>query len=131
MKDWTTFDRLLVLALVVLLLGPKLPGCPSVGPTKATLIVMLHEEDHGPLPSYALGAANELAAAGKEVRPVDDDLVTGLDEVPTWLKPALEPGRAIMGSDQKGDALVLLAGDKVLKAIKLPATKEAILEAAQ
>lgn len=130
MKDWTTLDRLLVLALLVLLLGPKLPGCPA-GPSSPSLIVMLHEEDHGPLPPYALGAANELTAAGKEVRPVDDDLVTGLDEVPTWLKPALEPGRAIMGSDQKGDALILLAGDRVLKAIKLPTTKEAILEAAK
>lgn len=129
MKDWSITDRLLVLAIVWLLLGGKLPGLPSIGSSKPTLIVMLYEADHGPLPPYAMGAANELTAAGREVRAVDDDLLNGLGEVPAWLKPALEPGRALMGSGQQDDALVLLDGDRVVKAVKLPATKEAILEA--
>jgi hypothetical protein len=61
---------------------------------------------------------------------VDDDVTDGLGETPDWLKPALEPGRAVMGgTDGQDDALVLLAGDKLVKALKLPATKEAIVEA--
>jgi hypothetical protein len=120
--------------------GAKLPNIdwPTPGPvtpTKPPLIVMLYEDSHGNLPPYAIGAANELTAAGREVRPIDDDVTTGLDTVPVWLKPALVPGRAIMGgnedSQQKDDALILLDGERVLKAIKLPATKAEILEAVQ
>ena len=98
-------------------------------PTKGSLVVMLYEADHGPLPPYALGAANELTAAGRDVRTTDDDVLTGLGTVPAWLGPALEKGRAIMGSGQVDDALVLLSGERVVKAIKLPATKAEILEA--
>lgn len=93
-----------------------------------SLVVILYEADHGPLPPYALGAANELTAAGREVRPTDDDVLNGLGEVPTWLKPALEPGRNLMGSEQRDDALVVLNGGRLVKATKLPPTREAILE---
>jgi hypothetical protein len=93
------------------------------------LVVMLHESTNGPLPSYAVGAANELTAAGFEVRMVDDDVLDGTGETPDWLKPALEPGRKIMGgTDGKEHALVLVRGDKA-NAVKLPATREAIVEA--
>lgn len=118
-------QKLVILFIAWVLLSG---GGPLTAPGQK-LVVMLHEADHGPLPSYALGAANELVAAGREVRAADDDEVNGLGEVPKWLKPALEPGRAIMGSGQADDALVVLSGDRVLKAIKLPATREAILEA--
>jgi hypothetical protein len=44
----------------------------------------------------------------------------------------LEPGRKIMGgTDGKDFALVLLRGSSVVKAEKLPATKEAIVEASR
>lgn len=106
------------------------PG--PVTPTKPPIVVMLHEAMHGPLPPYALGAANELTAAGRDARPVDDDLLTGLGETPAWLRPALAPGRALMGgaddAQQKDDALILLDGERVVKAIKLPTSKAAILE---
>lgn len=118
----------LLLASWLIFAGPK--GCtlPAIV-SKPSLIIMLYEAEKGPLPPYALGAANEMTAAGLEVRPADDDELTGNGEVPAWLNPALGPGRAIMGSEQIDDALILLAGDRVLKAIKLPATKAAILEA--
>jgi hypothetical protein len=94
---------------------------------------MLYEAGNGPLPPYALGAANELTAAGFDVRPADDDETTGLGETPAWLKPALEPGRAIMGGtsddQQQDDALIVLSGERVVKAMKMPATREAIMEA--
>jgi hypothetical protein len=117
-------------AVWVALSGGGLPW-PSVlpGPSTPPLVVLMYEADHGPLPSYALGAANELNAAGREVRLVDDDTLTGTGVVPAWLKPAIEPGRAIMGSGQLDDALIQLSGDRVLKAVKLPADKTAILEA--
>lgn len=120
---------LLAAAVYVALSGGGLPftipGVPSTPP----LIVLMYEADHGPLPPYALGAASELNAAGREVRLVDDDTLTGTGEVPAWLKPAIEPGRAIMGSGQLDDALIQLSGERVLKAVKLPADKAAILEA--
>jgi hypothetical protein len=107
------------------------PSWPVIVP-KPTLVVMLHEASHGPLSSDAKGAANELTAAGREVRMVDDDVTDGLGEVPDWLKPALEPGRTVMGGTEgKEHALVVLAGDRVVKAVKLPATKAEILEAAK
>lgn len=127
LKPWQ-IAALLVLAWVGF--GPQIGGCefPTIGPTTPPLIIMLHEVQHGPLPPYALGAANELVAAGREVRPVDDDVTDG-GETPEWLKPALTPGRALMGASQVDDALILLDGQRVVKAIKLPATKAEILEA--
>lgn len=129
----------LILAMFLMMGGvkgctlPTLPGLPSwtwVVAPKPTLIVMLHEESHGPLSSDAKGAANELTAAGREVRMVDDDVTDGLGETPDWLKPALEPGRKVMGgTDGKEKALVVLAGERVVKAVKLPPTRPEILEA--
>lgn len=130
-KDNTVFWVFVVLA-IFLFAGGRLPTVvrPPINPP---LIIMLHEALHGPLPAYATGAARDLVAAGRDVRTPDDDEVTGTGEIPQWLKPALAPGRAILGgsedSQQKDDALVLLAGERVLKAIKLPDSKEAILEA--
>lgn len=121
---------LMLLGAGLLLLGGGWSLPVIVAPPKPSLIVMMHESSHGPLPPHAIGAANDLTAAGREVRMVDDDVTDGLGETPDWLKPALEPGRAVMGgTDGQDDALVLLAGDKLVKALKLPATKEAIVEA--
>lgn len=110
-------------------LGGRLPEVVTPGPTTPPMIVMLHESARGNLPPYALGAANELTAAGRDVRTPDDDDLNGLGEVPAWLKPALVPGRAIMGPEQIDDALILLDGERVVKAVKLPANKAEILEA--
>lgn len=132
MKDLKTWEIVcLAAAFFLLFSGGK--GCNLDLPWTTTpadsLIVMLYESEHGPLPAYALGAANELRDAGREVRMTDDDVPTGTGEVPEWLKSALEPGRAIMGSSQQDDALVILSGQRVVKAIKLPASREAIVEA--
>lgn len=104
---------------------------PSVGPpAKSALIVILYESANGEPPAYAAGAANELRKAGREVRFEDDDVANGLNAVPTEVAAAIEPGRKIMGgTDGKGFALVLVSGGKVVKAIELPKSKEAIVEA--
>ena len=112
------------IGVFLLFSGGGLPFAPTTG----SLVVMLYEADHGPLPPYALGAANELTAAGREVRPTDDDVLTGLGAVPTWLAPALQSGRNLMGSSQQDDALIVLAGGRIVKATKLPPTRAAILE---
>lgn len=130
MKGWNwLFLSLIAVGAFVLASG----GSITPFDPKPKLVIMLYETLHGPLPPYALGAARELNDAGFEVRPTDDDEVTGLGEIPGWLKPALEPGRVIMGgqddAQQKDDALILMNGERVLKAIKLPATKAEILEA--
>jgi hypothetical protein len=133
-KWWKVFVLLACLWLMAGGGGLKLPtwtwpAFPVIAP-KPTLIVMLHEATNGPLSSEAIGAANELTAAGREVRMIDDDVTDGLGEVPDWLKPALEPGHAVMGgTDGKEKALVLLSGDRVLKAIKMPPTRPEIVEA--
>jgi hypothetical protein len=119
------------LAVIAAVLMVRWQGCelPTVGPSTPPLIVMLYEADHGEPPAYAAGAANELRKAGREVRMIDDDPANGLDAVPAEVAPAIEPGRKIMGgTDGKGHALLALAGSRVLKAIALPPSKEAILE---
>lgn len=130
---WSVLIWLLPIGLFVVNRGCDVPAIPW--PVIATpgqpLVVLMYEADHGPLPAYAIGAANELSAAGVDVRPVDDDVVDGTGETPDWLKPAIEPGRAVMGADQKADALIVLRGGKVAKAVALPATREAIVEAAK
>jgi hypothetical protein len=123
------------LAVIAAVLMVRWQGCelPTVGPSTPPLIVMLYEAENGELPAYAIGAARELEAAGRDVNPVDDDTTNGLGETPVWLKPALEPGRKLMGGIddklQKSHALVLVSGEQVVKAVKLPESKEAILEA--
>jgi hypothetical protein len=117
--------------------GAKLPNIDwptpgPVAPTKPPLVVVLFESEHGEPPAYAAGAVNDLRKAGREARLMDDDPATGMDSVPAEVAPAIEPGRTIMGgTDGKGFALVLLDGSKVRKAMALPTSKEAILEAAQ
>jgi hypothetical protein len=119
------------LAVIAAVLMVRWQGCelPTVGPSTPPLIVMLYEADHGEPPAYAAGAANELRKQGRQARLIDDDPGNGLDAVPAEVAPAIEPGRKIMGgTDGKGFALVVLAGDRVLKAMALPPSKEAILE---
>ena len=124
MKDWE-WGLLIVAALLLFSGGPV----TTPGPDESTIIVMLHESSLGNLPPHALGAARELTDTGYDVRTPDDDDLNGLNQIPRWLKPALGPGRAIMGPGQEDDALLKLRGDKVLLAIKLPESTEAILEA--
>lgn len=124
LSELTTLQRLLLLLVLYLMFQG------GGGSSGSSLIVMLYEADHGGLPAYAAGAANDLREAGKEVRMLDDDPANGLDAVPSEVAPAIEPGRKIMGgTDGKGYALVILSGSKVQKAIALPASKEEILEA--
>jgi hypothetical protein len=123
-----------VVALAAMLLASGGKGCtlPQIKPSTPPLIVMLYEAENGELPAYAIGAARELESAGRDVQPVDDDTTNGLGETPKWLKPALEPGRKLMGGMddklQKSHALVLVSGEQVVKAMKLPASREAIIE---
>lgn len=96
-----------------------------LAPAKPALVVIVHRSETA-LPPYAMGAVNELRAAGRDVRIVDDEPANGLNAVPAAVAPAVTKAREV-----GHPALVLLDGERVVGAIKLPASKEAILEAAQ
>jgi hypothetical protein len=134
-QDKGTWIWLAVVAAILLLRwqGCDLSKLTTTNPSTPPLIVMLYEAQHGPLSPDAIGAASDLTASGREVRMVDDDVTDGTNETPDWLKPALQQGRLLMGGTtdelQKDDALILLSGERVVKAIKMPATKAETLEA--
>jgi hypothetical protein len=100
--------------------------------TTKPLVILLYEGKNGSLPDYAFGAANDLVGEGYDVRMVDDDVVDGEGNVPKWLAPALEQGRALMGgqtdSEQKDYAIILMRNGKVYKASKLPKTREEVVK---
>lgn len=133
MKRFPLVGIIGALAIVLLLLGDRLPAIPWIGAGgKPDAVVIMYEAEHGEPPAYAAGAVNALRAAGKQAWMIDDDPGDGENQLPDAVAPAIEPGRAVMGgTDGKGHALVVLAGQKVLKAIPLPPSKEAIVEAAQ
>lgn len=129
MKGWNwLFLSLIAVGAFVLASG----GSVTPFDPKPTLVAILYEADNGEPPAYAAGAVNKLRKAGRDARMIDDDPATGLNTVPAEIAPAIEPGRKIMGgTDGKGYALVTLSGPRVVKAIALPASEEAILEACQ
>lgn len=97
---------------------------PVVAPVlKDALIVIVHNAKLG-LPEHAEKAVNDLRAAGRQVRLPDFETVNGLGEVPAEVKPAIEAAKG-----KSLPFLALLSGGKVLKAIPLPTTPEAIQEA--
>lgn len=103
------------------------PSDPIPQPTPATsLIVIAYESEDGNLPPYAVGAVQQLRAAGREVRQIDDDVINGLDAVPAEVKPAIEPLRA---KGLPAYAILDKPGGTVIKCEKLPETTDAILEA--
>lgn len=127
------FPLMLLAAVALVLYGDRL-ALPWgwVVQAKPDAVVILYEADNGEPPAYAAGAVNELRASGKRVWMIDDDPGDGENQVPDAVAPAIEPGRAVMGgTNGKGHALVVLAGQKVLKAVPLPSSREAIVEAAQ
>lgn len=114
-----------LLGSLAALVVPQGWSLPVLAPAKPPVVVVVHRSEVS-LPAYAMGAVNELRAAGRTVFVVDDDPKNGLGGVPKAVAPAVEKAR-----DLGHPALVLLDGERVVGAIKLPASKEAILEAAQ
>lgn len=86
------------------------------------LVVIVHDGDG--VPDSAEKAANDLRSSGRQVRIVPVFAKSGSGQPPAEVAPAIESSKAT-----GLPSLALLRGGKVVKAIKLPATTDAIMEA--
>jgi hypothetical protein len=124
------FDRLSWLALIVgglmLLNGGKLP-VPTVRPQKATAVTYVYEKDVTAVPVPVLVAINRLNREKKVVAShFEEDTTDGDEQVPDQYKVPLKAAQ-----DAGLPALVVTAGEKVLKVVKDPKTEQQVLEAVQ
>ena len=99
-----------------------LPIPVVIVPAKADIAAVVYESEDTPLPSYVIGAANEIKKLNIAVRLIDDDVETGLGKQP------IEIARAIIAGRANGlPALVVMGGGVVLKVMDLPTSKEDIV----
>ena len=95
---------------------------PTVTATSATYV---YEKDIAPIPSAVSAALNRLNREQKIVATVfERDSRTGDGDVPAQYKPLIESARSA-----GLPALVVMAGDKVLRTVKDPKTEDAVMEA--
>lgn len=124
MKDLSTFDRLLILVMVWLLLGG---GIPSIGPSqKATAATYVYEKDDTAIPSQVLLALDKLNRREPPIlaTPFEEDTLDGNNQTPAQYQVAVKAAR-----DAGLPSLVVQAGDKVLKVVKAPTTEAQVMEA--
>lgn len=133
----TTREKLIAtvaaLAVAFALMGGK--GCdwkpwvptPVVVPVvKPTAVTYVYEKDQNPVPSPVLVALNTLNRTGLIATVFEKDTKDGTGETPEQYKVPLAAANAA-----GLPALVVTAGDKVIRTVKAPATAEAVLEAAK
>jgi hypothetical protein len=116
-KDFTW----LWLAVIGLLIFSRVNGCqflPSViAPSQTTQVTYVYEKDSGGVPSFVGAALNALNRREPPIlaTPFEEDTTDNDSQVPDQYKIALEAAR------KSGlPALVVQAGDKVVKAVKDP-----------
>ena len=93
--------------------------------TKATAATYVHNEK-AVIPAGVSAALNELNASGIMATAFPDDATDGSDDVPEQYKATLPAAKAV-----GIPALVVQAGDRVLRTVKAPTTKAQVLEAVQ
>jgi len=100
-------------------------GCnlPLIAPAKITAVTYVHDEK-AVIPAGVSAALNELNAQGIVATAYPDDATDGDDQVPDQYKLTLPAAKAT-----GIPCLVVQAGDKVLRTVKGPTTKEQVLEA--
>jgi hypothetical protein len=91
---------------------------------KPDLVAVIYESDDFIPPPYITGALRQLREQGLEVRSFDKDVASGSGNVPKQIASALSAARRI-----RLPALVLVRDGKVTRAIRLPRSTSAILEA--
>lgn len=108
-----------------LMFGGDLGGCnlPIVS-TKASHVTYVHTPKAN-VPTGVLAALNELNAKGIVATKIPEDAVDGTGETPAQYKVTLPAAKA-----SGIPTLVVQSGDKVLRTVKSPTTKEQVLEAA-
>ncbi len=93
-------------------------------PVETDLVAIIYESDDFIPPPYITGALRQLREQGLEVRAFDKDVTSGSGDVPKQIAAALTAARRI-----RLPALVLVRNGKVTRAIRLPRSTSAILEA--
>jgi hypothetical protein len=110
----------------MLLNGGKLP-VPTVSPQEATAVTYVYEKDVTAVPVPVLVAINRLNREKKVVAShFEEDTTDGDEQVPDQYKVPLKAAQ-----DAGLPALVVTAGEKVLKVVKDPKTEQQVLEAVQ
>lgn len=121
-RDPLTLWEMALLALAAYLLFSG-GGLPIIG-GKATAVTYVHDEKAN-IPAGVLNAINELNARGGIVASnYPDDATDNDDDVPEQYKVTLPAAKAV-----GIPALVVQAGDRVLRTVKAPTTKAEVLEA--
>jgi hypothetical protein len=117
---------LAVLALAGWLILGDGQGCssPIIAPAKPTAVTYVHDEKAA-IPSPVLAALAELNTKGIIATAFPDDTTDGDNDVPEQYKITLPAARAV-----GIPALVVQAGDKVIRTVKAPKSKAEVLEAA-
>lgn len=125
MKKPEFIDWLCIGLLAWLLIGDGAGvSLPFVSP-KPTAVTYVHDEKAA-LPSGVLAALDELNTKGLVATAVSDDTTDGEGQVPDQYKATIPAAKAV-----GIPALVVQAGERVLKTVKSPTTKEQVLEAAK
>lgn len=119
------------LAKIVEELGPKAPGPNTPGPTlpgpadPATAAVYVYEKDRGTPPPPVLAALDRINRERKiRATTFEQDTVDGEGEVPDQYQAPL-----IAAQETGLPALVVMAGNKVLKVVKAPQSEQQVMEA--
>lgn len=105
---------------------PSMPNwIPTTEPVKATACVYIYEKDDSAIPPPVLAALDKLNREKKIIATTfEDDTLDGTGQVPDQYKVPLA------AANEAGlPALVVTAGDTVLKVVKAPTTLEQVLEA--
>lgn len=116
-----------MLLLCWLVFGDDIGGCnlPIIAPAKVDRVTYVRDEK-APVPAGVSAALAELNMQGILATEFPDDATDGDDDVPDQYKIALPAART-----SGIPSLVVQAGDKVLRTLKEPKTKEQVLEAAK
>lgn len=127
-KSSPLWNLALLLLAGWLIFGSKSSGgcqVPLIAPVKVTAVTYVHDEKVV-IPAGVSAALAELNLQGIVATAFPDDATDGDEQVPDQYKIAL-PAAKTIGIP----SLVVQAGDKVLRTLKAPTTKEQVLEVAK
>lgn len=110
--------------------GPNPSPNPTPNPSKITAAIYVYEKSQSAVPRPVAAAISRLnvdrSAGGFSGSIVEQDVVTGGGTVPKQYAPAIEAAK------KEGlPALVIMAGEAVVKVVKNPTTEEQVMEAAK